>query len=168
MTAVPTLLEIDEEPDSVRKAILGAMMRIAQGRPLRVPVEARSVVALATEAEVKRYYLTHKNSDLRDRYNYIAKHVLAAPAPVPDADERVEKLKLTVDQVSSRLDDVRAERDHWEQTAKLFIRAMNVQEVQLAERDLTIRRLQKQLDDLASGQDELAARRHRPPNPARN
>ena len=53
--------------DEERRAILAAMERLFAGAPLRSSGNL-DVVALADEADVKRNKLTHKHTDLKDRF----------------------------------------------------------------------------------------------------
>lgn len=159
---VPTLTEIRKESDPVRKAILEAMLRISEERPLNVPVGAHSVVALAEEAQVKRHWLNQRHKDLRDRWLFIKDNYLEPPEPV-DEDERHAELLQEIEQLQARLQSVIEERDKWKASAQLFLRAMNVQEVDLASKSQTIDRLTRRLERAESrtAGDEVAARRHR-------
>lgn len=162
MTHIPTLEEIRSEPDPTRKAILEAMLRIAEGRPLHVPIGANAIVALADEAQVKRHWLNGKHIDLRKRFKYIADNILQAPPDPPDDNQRVAQLNARIEELEALLQAAIEERNHWKTSAEIFIRAMNVQEVDLARRDKTITRLQRKLEEAkGAGQDEIGARRHR-------
>lgn len=55
------------ESDSVRRAILAAMDRMLSGSPKR-STGRLSVSQLAVEADVRRWQLTHRHTDLRDLF----------------------------------------------------------------------------------------------------
>lgn len=160
-TKTPTLDEIREEKDPIRKEILAAMRPISEGTPLRVPVGAYSVVSLAEEAQVKRHWLNQRHKDLRDRWAFIKDNYLE-PHVEPEENERIAELQSKVHDLEQRLSRVQEERDNWKASAQLFIRALNVQEVELGKRDTVIARLNKRLERAADGQlDDLSARRHK-------
>lgn len=162
---VPSLDEIRDEKDSIRKEILAAMRRISDGTPLHVPVGAYSVVSLAEEAEVKRHWLNQRHKDLKDRWIFIKDHYLEPPAAV-DEDERIAAFQTKIHDLEKRLEAVREERDNWKASAQLFIRALNVQEVELGKRDTAIERLNKRLEKATQGHvDDLTARRHKRQQP---
>lgn len=159
---IPTLTEIRDESDPVRKAVLEAMLRISEDRPLHVPVGANSVVALAEEAQVKRHWLNQRHKDLRDRWLFIKDNYLEPPEPA-DEDEHHAELLQEIAALKARLEAVTEERDKWKASAQLFLRAMNVQEVDIASKAQTIERLTRRLDraEARMAGDEVAARRHR-------
>jgi hypothetical protein len=159
---LPTLTEISEETDPVRKAILEAMLRIIEERPLQIPVGAISVVALAKEAQIKRHWLTQRHTDLKERFIFIKNNYLEPPNPV-DEDERQAALLQQISELEARLAAVIDERNKWKASAQLFIRSMNVQEVDLAAKSQTIERLTRRLEKLESSSptDEISVRRHR-------
>ncbi len=162
MSQVPTLEEVRAEPDQVRKAILEAILRVVEERPLHIEVGDYSVVGLADEAGVKRHWFNQRHKDLRERYQFIRDHFLDPPPPV-DEDARIEELLRRISVLEARLAEAAVERDHWKTSAELFVRAMNVQEVDLATRDTTIARLKRRLEAASnsSGVDEVGERRHR-------
>jgi hypothetical protein len=166
MNQIPTGEEIRAERDPVRRAILEAMLRIAERRPLHIPIDQISVVGLADEAQIKRHWLNQRHKDLKERYLFIRDNYIDRPEPV-DEDERAAALQRRIGELEQRLAAIADERDNWKSTAELFVRAMNVQEVDLARRDTTIARLQRRLDAAlsSSGADEVAARRHRRTSP---
>ena len=75
ITAKPTIEEISSEKDLIRKAILNAMLRIIEGRPLHATVGAFTVKALAAEAQIDRSVLYQKHPDLKDRFIYLRDHL---------------------------------------------------------------------------------------------
>ncbi|MFF1930236.1 hypothetical protein [Streptomyces sp. NPDC058228] len=58
---------MDTETDPVRHAIIAAMNRLFAGTPERSNGRI-NITQLAVEADVKRWYLTHKHQDLKDRF----------------------------------------------------------------------------------------------------
>lgn len=163
--ATPTLDEIRDEKDPIRKEILSAMLRMSEGRPLRVPVGAYSDLALVEEAQVKRHWITQRHKDLKDRWKFIRDNHLEPPAPV-DVDERITALQQKIQKLEERVTFLKEDRDNWKTSAQLFVRALNVQEVELGKRDTTIEQLNKRLERATqAGTDDLTARRHRRQQP---
>ena len=158
---IPTPDEVRAEQDPIRKSILGAILRICENRPLNVEPGSRSVVALAEEAGVKRHWLNQRHRDLRERFVFI-RETLLEPVQPDDTDDRYLELQAQIDELKRRCDQVANERDKWKYSAQLFVRAMNVQEVELGRRDVTIQRLTRRLENASEREeDELAVKRHR-------
>jgi uncharacterized coiled-coil DUF342 family protein len=101
-----------------RAEIEAAMGRLLEGIPLRSDGKL-TIVALATEAGLKRHVLTHKHTDLRDRFNAKVKAQHAVPAV--DAAVREEITGLC-----GKLDELRRERDEYKHAAEALARALNV------------------------------------------
>lgn len=109
------------------------MERLLGGTPLRSDGKL-TVVSLAVEADVKRHALTHKHTDLKDRFYARVKAQDAVPASEAALREQMASLRR-------KLDDLRAERDEYKQAADALARALNVLTV---ENDT----LQRQVDRL--------------------
>ena len=69
-----------------RAAITAAMQRLLEGTPKR-STGALSVVQLAAEADVKRWVLTHKHTDLADEF----RSRVEASGPIPAAYSNLEQ-----------------------------------------------------------------------------
>ncbi len=111
-----------------RDEIEAAMNRLLDGIPLRSDGKL-TIVSLAVEAGVKRHLLTHKHTDLRDRfYARVKAHngIAANQAALHEQNAELHR----------RLDHMRAERDEYKQAADVLARALNVLTI---ERD-TLRR----------------------------
>ena len=67
-----------EDPE--RRLIRDAMTRLLDGDPIRSDGKL-TVKSLAAEAGLKRWYLTHKHTDLRDEF--YDRSVSRAPHPPP-------------------------------------------------------------------------------------
>jgi AcrR family transcriptional regulator len=77
--------------DPVRAAILAAMDRLLAGTPQRS--EGRlSVSQLAAEADVKRWYLTHQHTDLKDLFQARVRQSQAGQAASARTASVCEKL----------------------------------------------------------------------------
>ena len=76
-------------------------------------------MSLAAEAGVKRHALTHKHTDLKDRFYARVKAQDSTPASETALREQNAELR-------SKLDDMRAERDEYKQAADALARALNV------------------------------------------
>lgn len=78
-----------------------------------------TIVSLAAEAGVKRHALTHKHTDLKDRFYARVKARDSVPASETALREQNAELRR-------KLDDMRAERDEYKQAADALARALNV------------------------------------------
>jgi hypothetical protein len=101
-----------------RAGIEAAMDRLLEGIPLRSD-GSLTVVALAVEAGVKRHVLTHKHTDLKDRFYARIKAQQSAPASETALREENASLRR-------KLDGMRAERDEYKHAADALARALNV------------------------------------------
>jgi chromosome segregation ATPase len=101
-----------------RAEIEAAMDRLLDGIPLRSDGKL-TVIALAAEAGVKRHALTHKHTDLKDRFYARIKAQHAIPAREITLSEQNADLRR-------KLDDMRAERDEYKHAADALARALNV------------------------------------------
>lgn len=94
------------------------MDRLLAGTPLRSGGQL-TIVSLAAEAGVKRHALTHKHTDLKDRFYARVKAQDSIPASETALREQNAELRR-------KLDDMRAERDEYKQAADALARALNV------------------------------------------
>ena len=78
-----------------------------------------TVVSLAIEAGVKRHVLTHRHTDLKDRFYARVKAQNAVPASETALREQIIDLRRKVA-------GMRAERDEYKQAADALARALNV------------------------------------------
>ena len=101
-----------------RAEIEAAMDRLLEGIPLQSDGKL-TIVSLAAEAGVKRHVLTHKHTDLRDRFNARVK----AQNTIPASETA---LRQQNDELRRKLDGMRAERDEYKQAADALARALNV------------------------------------------
>lgn len=101
-----------------RPQIEAAMDRLLAGTPLRSDGKL-TIVSLAAEADVRRHVLTHKHTDLKDRFYARIKAQDHVPARETALREQIADLRR-------RLDDLRGERDEYKQAAQALARALNV------------------------------------------
>jgi hypothetical protein len=101
-----------------RAEIEAAMNRLPDGIPLRSDGRL-TIVSLAAEAGVKRHVLTHKHTDLKDRFYARVKAQDSVPAT--EAALREQNAELL-----RKLIEIRAERDEYKQAADALARALNV------------------------------------------
>jgi chromosome segregation ATPase len=105
-------------PSDERTQIEAAMGRLLDGAPLRSDGKL-TIVSLAIEADVKRHVLTHKHTDLKDRFYARAQAQDSIPASETALQEQITDLRR-------KLDDVRGERDEYRLAAQALARALNV------------------------------------------
>ncbi len=101
-----------------RAEIEAAMDRLLDGIPLRSDGKL-TVLSLAAEAGVKRHVLTHKHTDLKDRFYAQIKAQHAVPASEVTLREQNADLRR-------KLDDMRTQRDEYKEAADALARALNV------------------------------------------
>ncbi|MHB8246262.1 MAG: hypothetical protein ACYDGN_13095 [Acidimicrobiales bacterium] len=105
----------DEEE---RQAVVAAMERLFAGTPLRSSGNL-DIVTLANEAGVKRNKLTHKHTDLKDRF-------YAECRARDGVTKREAKLCSEITLLKARVDELRNDRDHYRTASEVFARAMHV------------------------------------------
>jgi hypothetical protein len=101
-----------------RAEIEAAMNRLLDGIPLRSDGRL-TIVSLAAESGVKRHILTHKHTDLKDRFYARVKAQDSVPATETALREQNAELLR-------KLKEVRAERDEYKQASDALARALNV------------------------------------------
>jgi hypothetical protein len=104
--------------DIERDAIEAAMARLLAGTPIRSS-GTLTITTLATEAGLKRNKLTHKHTDLRDRFR-------AEIARRDGITEREVRLREELDLARAQLAEAKAERDNYRAASEVFARAMHV------------------------------------------
>lgn len=82
-------MTVPDDPERI--AIQNAAQRLLDGTPLRSS-GALTIVALAAEAEVKRWLLTHKHRDLAEGFQARAKAAGGDPPPVVELKARIRDL----------------------------------------------------------------------------
>jgi chromosome segregation ATPase len=101
-----------------RAQIEAAMGRLLDGVPLRSDGKL-TIVSLAIEAGLKRHVLTHKHTDLRDRFYAKVKAQNAVPASETALREQNAALRR-------QLEDLRTERDEYKQAVGALARTLNL------------------------------------------
>lgn len=104
--------------DIERDAIEAAMGRLIAGTPIRSS-GTLTVLTLAVEADLKRNKLTHKHTDLRDRFR-------AEVARLDGVTEREVRLRDELELARQQLAEAKADRDNYRATSEVFARAMHV------------------------------------------
>lgn len=100
-----------------RDAILAAMERLLAGIPLRSSGNL-DIVSLAEEAGLKRNKLTHKHTDLRDRF-------YAERRARDGVTAREATLHNEIAQLKSRIEELREARDNYRTANEVFARALH-------------------------------------------
>lgn len=86
------------DPDSERAAITAAMQRLLEGTSKR-STGALSILQLTAEANVKRWVLTHKHTDLAHEFQSRVK----ASGPIPAAYSNLEQRAREAEEASREL-----------------------------------------------------------------
>ena len=100
-----------------RDAIIAAMERLLAGTPLRSSGNL-DIISLAEEAGLKRNKLTHKHTDLKDRF-------YAERRAREGMTDREAKLHDEIAQLKARIDELREERDNYRTANEVFARALH-------------------------------------------
>jgi hypothetical protein len=104
--------------DSERGQIRAAMDRLLAGTPLRSD-GALTIVSLAAEADVKRYLLTHRHTDLKDEFYARVR----AQDRVPASEQELrDELRAT----QQKLAEAREENHQLKASVEAFARIVNV------------------------------------------
>ncbi len=88
-------------PDE-RREILAAIDRLLAGTPLRSDGKL-TIVDLATEADVKRWVLTHKHTDLKDLFNARLRAARYGPPAIQQLKDRVTELEAANNELKREL-----------------------------------------------------------------
>ena len=78
--------------EAERRQIRDAMDRLLKGDPIRSDGKL-TVKSLAVEADLKRWYLTHKHTDLQDEFRDRVRAQGATPAAMTALHEEIAELK---------------------------------------------------------------------------
>ena len=100
-----------------RDAITAAMERLLAGTPLRSSGNL-DIISLAEEAGLKRNKLTHKHTDLKDRF-------YAERRAREGMTDREAKLHNEITQLKACIDELREERDNYRTANEVFARALH-------------------------------------------
>ena len=96
--------------ESERRLIRDAMTRLLDGDPIRSDGEL-TVKSLATEAGLKRWYLTHIHTDLRDEFYDRVRDHRTTPAAMTTLHEEIAALKETHKRARAALRDAVAQKE---------------------------------------------------------
>jgi hypothetical protein len=127
-----------EQFDVTTSRILAAIVRVLAGRPTTAVPGDLTITAVAAEAQLKRHYLTHKHTDLKELFYQLREH---HNNPVR---EHSAVLAKDIDKLNEKLTEAREETAKWKTTAHTFARAINVltlENHQLREQPSNVRRL---------------------------
>ncbi|MFD6394183.1 hypothetical protein [Nocardia sp. NPDC060259] len=100
-----------------RDAINAAMDRLFAGTPLRSSGNL-DIISLAQEAGLRRNKLTHKHTDLKDRF-------YAECRMRQGVTDREAKLHNEIAQLKGRVNELRNERDSYRTANEVFARALH-------------------------------------------
>jgi hypothetical protein len=113
-----TVFPLDHETDATRRAILAAMNRLFAGTPHR-STGRLNVSQLAVEADVKRWNLTHRHTDLKVLFQQHAAKDEANRATQARSADAYEELK-------AKYTDLQAHCRFLEERLKTYATALNL------------------------------------------
>jgi chromosome segregation ATPase len=116
-----------DQRDHAVVELLAAMVRVLSGRTTRAEPGDLTITAVAVESGLKRHYLTHKHTDLKDLFYQLRDHH-GNPVKHDEAE-----LKSQIEDLSRRLSDANDQRRKWKTTAETFARAIQVLTVENAQ-----------------------------------
>ena len=115
-----------DEPE--RRLIRDAMARLLDGDPIRSDGKL-TIKSLAAEAGLKRWYLTHKHTDLRDEFYDRVRTQGATPAAMTALYEEIAALKEAHKQDRAALRDAIAQKEiHARETQVLALENTQLKE----------------------------------------
>lgn len=106
-----------EEPE--RRLIRDAMARLLDGDPIRSDGKL-TVKSLAVEAGLKRWYLTHKHTDLRDEFYDRVRVQGTTPAAMTRLYEEIATLKEAQKRDRATLRDAIAQKEIYAREAQVL------------------------------------------------
>ncbi|MCR8695225.1 hypothetical protein NWP13_22075 [Rhodococcus pyridinivorans] len=110
-------MTMETTDDDVRRAIRDAMDRLIAGEPLYSDGKL-TIKSLAEEAQIKRWLLTHRHTDLQTEFRARIANTDAPPALVALRDER--------DNAHRRIDELTADVTALQETVHQLERVVNV------------------------------------------
>ncbi len=114
--------------ESERRLIRDAMTRLLDGDPIRSDGKL-TVKSLAAEAGLKRWYLTHRHTDLRDEFYDRVRAQGTTPAAMTTLYEEIAALKETHKQDRAALNDAIAQKEiHARETRVLALENAKLKE----------------------------------------
>lgn len=145
--AIPDNVEIENEDESSRRAILAAMQRILLGQPQRVAVGATSISDLAREAQVGRHVL-YRSPDLKDRFAYLRDKAHQPTAAEVHLHEQIAKLKSEATSLRELQSRTHERAESWKALCTTLERAINVLQEELRQEQIKTERLTRRLNGL--------------------
>ena len=115
-----------DEPE--RRLIRDAMARLLDGNPIRSDGKL-TIKSLAAEAGLKRWYLTHKHTDLRDEFYDKVRTQGTTPAAMTALYEQITTLKNALERDRAALRDAIAQKEiHARETQVLALENAQLKE----------------------------------------
>lgn len=105
--------------DEIRLAIRDAMVRLADGKPLRSDGKL-TVKSLAEEAGVKRWVLTHKFTDLQGEFRAVVETVGSEPAQVRRLREQLAQQDAVITSLRSEIRELKEDRSQLERVINVL------------------------------------------------
>jgi len=154
--SAPSPAEIFAEADPKRKAVLAAMTRILEKRPLHVAVGDTTRKALAAEAGVSRQSLYERHADLWDRFDSLRQSTRPAAAGMAELEQALEDARSKLATLRRQKDEAAEAARQARQMADVFARTIAVlqEENRLANEEIA--RLSRQGAILAAPSTEGA------------
>lgn len=169
---IPTDAEIAAEPDSDNRAILAAMQRILQRRPLHAPTGGFEINDLAQEAQLgpeKNGYGRHRlyarkdsaparvrSAALRERYSYLTTRDIEGRKTERERELEAElaQAKDKIAELDNKRKDGDKERSYWVDFSHYLARQIVTQSEEMWELQETLSMAEKDIERLKAGSHE--------------
>lgn len=148
---IPTPREIATQGDPKRKAILAAITRIVEHRPLNVRPGNYTKKWLAKEAGVNRQALYEKYSDLWERFEFLRTEHDTRTEREVELEDEVGILREQIKTLQRQKEEAQERAMNFRETGEAFARTIVVLQEEYRLAQVEIQRLSKSLKKIGVG-----------------
>lgn len=123
---VPTVVEIAAESDPRRAAVLAAISRVIERRPLTIPVGDFTRKSLAREAGVSRQSLYERHLDLWERFEFLRRQTDTRTTREVELERQLERIKSELTDLRRQKDDAVENARNYRETGEAFARVIAI------------------------------------------